>query len=80
VIERLEAVKKCDRISGGAVRPLHIWLSQLKLPCFEEFAEKMINNKKTKGVRTLKMTSRNIGCSLFRVCVKMKMQCFLFVR
>jgi hypothetical protein len=49
VIERLEAVKKCDRISGGAVRPLHIWLSQLKLPCFEEFAEKMINNKKTKG-------------------------------
>jgi hypothetical protein len=39
MIERLEAVKKCDRISGGAVRPLHIWLSQLKLLYFEEFAE-----------------------------------------
>jgi hypothetical protein len=31
MIERLEAAKKCDRISGGAVRPLRIRLSQHKL-------------------------------------------------
>jgi hypothetical protein len=31
MIERLEAAKKCDRISGGAVRSLRIRLSQLKL-------------------------------------------------
>jgi hypothetical protein len=31
LIERLKAAKKCDRISGGAIRPLRIQLSQLKL-------------------------------------------------